>query len=183
MSKKEFTLYKIYYSTDHNEDVLVYIGRTKQPLNRRLHNHFFKTPMVRSLNLHQVSRIEFASFKTEADMNCMEIILINRYKPALNKDDKANDELTIEFPECDFLPFDCPHISRWKKEIEERQRLFVEHQNKKATLLEEHRNKRREIFSNAKMSSEEKTDTWTKWLVNYYEPRMQELKEEELGLF
>ena len=65
--KKHFILYKIY-----SENCLLYLGRTKQPLNRRLHNHFFKAPMVRAINIEAVKKIEFVEFETEADMNVME---------------------------------------------------------------------------------------------------------------
>lgn len=44
-------LYKIYY-----DDVLVYLGRTKQPLQTRLRGHFFKKPMHRVIDIQQVSR-------------------------------------------------------------------------------------------------------------------------------
>ena len=41
MSKIQgFILYRIWYG-----DVLVYLGRTKQPLQSRIHGHLFKTPL------------------------------------------------------------------------------------------------------------------------------------------
>lgn len=184
MEKRKFLLYKIYYSTDENNDELVYIGRTKQSLNTRLHGHFFKAPMMRELDINQVSRIEYACFNTVADMYVMEVVLINRYKPRLNKDDKAPDQLTISFPDVPFFPHDCPHMERWKNEISDRDWTYEKIKKAKRDLIEEHRNKRHEIFSNNGISSDEKSERWTKWLVEYYEPEFEKLKiKEELELW
>lgn len=85
-----FILYRIWYGND-----LVYLGRTKQPLQTRLHGHFFKKPMHRSISINLVTKIEYAMFPTESDMNLYEIYFINLWKPALNIDDKCKDELTV----------------------------------------------------------------------------------------
>lgn len=135
MDKKKYLLYKIYYKSEANEDVLVYIGRTKQPLNTRLRGHFFKAPMVREIDIWSVSKIEYASFPTEADMFVMEIILINWYKPLLNKDDKAKDRLTIPFQEAPFVRYECPHIEKWKRELAEREQLYRDSQEKSLHCL------------------------------------------------
>lgn len=52
-SPKGFILYRIYYG-DH----IVYVGRTKQPLQTRIHGHMFAAPMHRSIDIHNVSKIE-----------------------------------------------------------------------------------------------------------------------------
>ena len=91
MSKIQgFILYRIWYG-----DVLVYLGRTKQPLQSRIHGHLFKKPMQRSISINLVTKIEYAEFLSEADMNLYEIYFINLWKPPLNIDDKCKDELTI----------------------------------------------------------------------------------------
>lgn len=109
-----YILYKIYYG-----EQLVYIGRTKQDLKDRLRLHFFGKPMVRKLDIFQTTKIEYALFNTEADMYLMEIYLINLYKPMLNKDDKAHDDLTIYIPEPKFYPYWNSLIDKWKeKQIE-----------------------------------------------------------------
>lgn len=62
MSKIQgFILYRIWYG-----DVLVYLGRTKQPLQSRIHGHLFKKPMQRSISINLVTKIEYAEFQTEA---------------------------------------------------------------------------------------------------------------------
>ena len=82
-------LYKIYYENG-TDNVLVYLGRTNQKLKNRLRCHFFKKPIVRVLDLKQVSKIEYAEFYTEADMFLYEIYYINKFKPPLNVDDLQN---------------------------------------------------------------------------------------------
>ncbi len=175
MRKARFLLYKIYYSTEDGGDVLVYIGRTKQPLNNRLRGHFFKKPMMRELDINQVARVEYAEFNTEADMNVMEVILINRYKPGLNKDDKANDELTIPFPAVPFYKYDCHNFEKWKREIAEIDATYNALRTEKNKLFEEHHKMRRMIFSRTDITSDEKASQWALWLINYYEPKKDEL--------
>lgn len=105
-------LYKIYYG-----ELLVYLGRTKQPLQNRLRGHFFKKPMHRVLDIDQVTRIEYAEFPTVADMYLYEIYYINKLKPSLNVDDLARDEITVSLPEVEFVKYECPLFEHWKAEI------------------------------------------------------------------
>lgn len=105
-------LYKIYYG-----DNLAYLGRTNQPLQNRIRGHLFKKPMHRTIDINQVSKIEYAIFLTEADMNLYEIYLINKLKPILNVDDKVRDELTITLPDVEFKRYDCHLWDKWKEEI------------------------------------------------------------------
>ena len=73
-----FTLYRIYYG-----DSIVYLGRTMQPLQNRIRGHLFKKPMHREICIEQVSKIEYATFKSQADMNLYEIYFINLWHPGL----------------------------------------------------------------------------------------------------
>ena len=111
-----FTLYKIYYGEE-----LAYLGRTRQPLTRRLYGHFFKAKLQKSLDLFKVSRIESAQFATCADMYLYEIYYINKLRPLLNRDDLAPDALTITLPEVAFAPFTCELMDKWKVEVIVRQ--------------------------------------------------------------
>lgn len=112
MAASKPILYKIYYG-----DVLVYLGRTKQPLQNRLRGHFFKKPMHRVIDINQVTKIEYAEFETVADMYLYEIYYINRLKPSLNVDDLAHDEITVTLPKVPFKEYNCPLFERWKNEI------------------------------------------------------------------
>ena len=113
MSKIQgFILYRIWYG-----DVLVYLGRTKQPLQSRIHGHLFKKPMQRSISINLVTKIEYAEFQTEADMNLYEIYFINLWKPPLNIDDKCKDELTVHLPDVEWQIFTTPLWDKWKREI------------------------------------------------------------------
>lgn len=104
-----FTLYKIYYG-----DELAYLGRTRQPLKRRLHGHFFKKKLHKSIDIFRVSRIERAEFETCANMYLYEIYYINKLHPLLNRDDVAPDELTVALPEVAFEVFECDLMDKWK---------------------------------------------------------------------
>lgn len=110
---KGFILYRIYYG-----NTLVYVGRTKQTLQSRIRGHLFQKPMHRTIFINHVTRIEYAEFPTEANMNLYEIYFINLWKPPLNVDDKCRDELTVELPEVEWKEFTTPLWEKWKEEIE-----------------------------------------------------------------
>lgn len=107
-----FILYKIYYG-----DTLAYLGRTRQPLKRRLHGHFFKKKLHKAIDIFAVTRIEYAEFATCADMYLYEIYYINILHPLLNRDDAAPDELTVVLPEVAFTEFECNLMEKWKAEV------------------------------------------------------------------
>lgn len=110
---KGFILYRIYYG-----EQLMYLGRTKQPLQNRIRGHLFRKPMHRTLYIDLVSRIEYAEFQTEADMNLYEIYFINLWKPPFNIDDKCTDSLTVSLPEVEWKKFETPLWGKWKAEID-----------------------------------------------------------------
>jgi len=117
MTKHKYILYKIYYASPSGE-FIAYLGRTKQPINTRLAGHFFQRPMHKKIDVLQVSHIEVAECMTEADMFLYEIYYINKYKPALNKDDKSREELTIELPGLDFETLHNKKLmEKWKEKI------------------------------------------------------------------
>lgn len=164
-NKKSFILYKVY-----SENCLLYVGRTKQPLKRRLRAHFFKMPMVREINIECVTRIEYAVLPTEADMNVMEIYYINKLKPVLNRDDKAKDPLTIVLPEISFQEYQCHLMDKWREEIRIADAANKEKQNLKYQLEDEKAAKRKEIFGREDLSLNEKQEQWWTWLEQVYEP-------------
>lgn len=112
MNPKGYILYRIWYG-----DNLVYLGRTKQPLQSRIHGHLFKKHMHRSINIDLVTKIEYAEFQSESDMNLYEIYFINLWKPTLNIDDKCKDDLSIRLPEVEWKIFVTHLWDKWKKEI------------------------------------------------------------------
>lgn len=163
--EKHYILYKIY-----SENCLLYLGRTTQPLNARLHNHFFKTPMVREININAVTKIEFAEFPSQADMNVYEIYFINKLKPILNRDDKAKDELTITLPAVEWQEYHCRLMSKWREEIRKADEADENKRKLRAQLETERLEKHREIFDREDMSLEEKRELWWNWLETVYEP-------------
>lgn len=111
-SPKGFILYRIWYG-----NCLAYVGRTKQPLQARIRGHMFSKPMHRAIDIHNVTKIEYTEFDTEADMNLYEIYYINLWKPPLNVDDKARDDLSISMPDKEWGEFIPANWDSWKKEI------------------------------------------------------------------
>ncbi len=112
MQPKTFTLYKIY-----SADILLYIGRTKQPLQSRIRGHLFSKPMHRMIDIDHVSRIEYAEFATEADMNLYEIYYILTLKPPLNVDDKTKDYPTVTLPDVSWHEFRTPLWGKWANQL------------------------------------------------------------------
>lgn len=107
-----YILYRIYYGNQ-----LVYVGRTKQPLQKRIRGHLFQKPMHRTISIEQVSKIEYAEFKTEADMNLYEIYFILKWHPLLNVDDKTRDFPTVDLPPVEWSVFTTHLWDKWKDEI------------------------------------------------------------------
>lgn len=116
---KGFLLYRIYYG-----DTIVYVGRTKQPLQDRIRGHLFQKPMHRSISIELVTKIEYAEFKTEADMNLYEIFFILKWHPPLNVDDKTRDYPTVELPDVRWNEFNTPLWEKWRTEILEKENEY-----------------------------------------------------------
>ena len=112
MRVQGFLIYRIWYG-----DCLVYVGRTKQPLQSRIRGHLFSKPMHRTVNIEQVTKIEYAELGSEADMNLYEIYYILRLHPPLNVDDKARDDLSVTLPELEWKEFTTPLWEGWRQEI------------------------------------------------------------------
>lgn len=111
-SPKGFILYRIWYGQH-----LAYLGRTKRPLQARIRGHMFAKPMHRAIDIHNVTKIEYTEFPTEADMNLYEIYFINLWKPPLNVDDKARDDLTISLPGKEWTVFVPSKWEEWKNQL------------------------------------------------------------------
>lgn len=92
MRVQGFLIYRIWYG-----NCLVYVGRTKQPLQSRIRGHLFSKPMHSTVKIEQVTKIEYAELGSEADMNLYEIYYILRLHPPLNVDDKARDDLSVTY--------------------------------------------------------------------------------------
>jgi hypothetical protein len=126
-------LYKIYYV-----DYVAYLGRTKQPLQNRIRGHLFQKPMHRNININLVTKIEYAIFPTEADMNLYEIYFINKLKPPLNVDDKTSDELTITLPNVEFKVFECHLWEKWKDEITVKSNEYTQKRDRYRAIQQEY---------------------------------------------
>lgn len=100
-----FTLYKVFY-----EEGLVYIGRTIQPLSRRLKDHYCRKHRLKELSQERITRVEYATCESLSDLYVYEVFYINRLKPILNKDDKAHDSLNLELPPLQWILFEQKDI-------------------------------------------------------------------------
>lgn len=76
--------------------------------------------MHRTIDISQVSKVQYAEFQTEADMNLYEIYFILKWHPPLNVDDKARDYPTVSLPDVSWHDWSAPIFERWKTEIVER---------------------------------------------------------------
>lgn len=155
-SKPRHLLYRIWYG-----DIIVYLGRTKQPLQNRLRGHFFKNPIQRAIDIFKVSKIEYSVYGSVADMYLYEIYYINKYKPDLNRDDKAKDELSVFLPDMEWFEFKPPLMEKWREEISENDRIYAENRKQEAERAEMKRQKRhklREMWHNGEISEDEYFD-------------------------
>lgn len=107
-----FIVYRIWYDSH-----IVYVGRTKQPLQSRIRGHLFNKPMHRTIDINHVSKIEYAELGSEADMNLYEIYYILKLHPPLNVDDKAKDDLSVSLPEVAWCEFTTHLWEGWRQEI------------------------------------------------------------------
>ena len=126
---RHFIVYRVFY-----EDVLVYVGRTTQTLQNRMRSHLFRKPMHRTLFIDMITSIDYAELPSEADMNLYELYYINLWKPPLNVDDKAKDDLTVSLPELEWKPFTTKLWSKWQKEISENDKKFNMQQQEKTAF-------------------------------------------------
>ena len=112
MKVQGFLVYRVWYG-----DTLAYVGRTKQPLQDRIRGHLFQRPMHRTIAIEQVTKIEYAEFTTEADMNLYEIYFILKDHPPLNVDDKTRDFPTVSLPPVEWKEFRTGLWEKWADEL------------------------------------------------------------------
>lgn len=112
---KKFIVYKIYY-----DEGLVYVGRTRQRLENRIRKHVAKEPGVKPIDIDLIRKIEYAYAESEADMFLYEIYYICKFKPAINKDDKPGDDLTLSLPDLEFHEWTDKFLNEWKEELDEK---------------------------------------------------------------
>ena len=155
-----FTLYRVFYG-----DVLVYVGRTMQPRQNRIRGHLFGKPMHRKLEIERISKIEYAQFQTEADLYLYEIYFINLWHPALNRDDRASDNLTVSLPDVEWQLFRTHLWEKWRREIAEGDLREDENRRRRAEAAKKNRDMRQKLRS-AEISEEE---YWTAWEKDFQE--------------
>lgn len=115
--KKRHTLYRVWYG-----DEIVYVGHTASALFRKLRSHFFHEKGHCYLDVHQTTRIDYATYKTRADMFLYETYYINTYHPRLNRASSvfAEDDLTIALPVRRWTTYKPRLMEKWRSEIKPR---------------------------------------------------------------
>lgn len=79
------------------EGKVIYLGKTKRPLNERINEH--------KKDLPEDCDIYYFECSSEADMNISELFLIDKYKPECNKDcNDANASTSFIFNEPEWKP-------------------------------------------------------------------------------
>lgn len=130
-TKKKHTLYRIYYG-----DQIVYVGRTNQPLSTRIRGHLLAKPMQRKLNIDLITRIEYAVFESEADMNLYEIYYILMLHPPLNVDDKTRDFPTVRLPEVEFKKAEFKLWEKWRNDVKAADRAIKTRSERRREIQE-----------------------------------------------
>lgn len=131
MSGNGHFVYRIWYG-----DQIVYVGRTNQPLQTRIHGHLFCKPMHRKISIDQISRIEYAAFESEADMNLYELYYILKLHPVLNVDDKTRDFPTVHLPDIEFQEATFKIWDKWKQKLIDMDREGVKLQSREREIQE-----------------------------------------------
>ncbi|MGL5765620.1 MAG: nucleotide excision repair endonuclease, partial [Sarcina sp.] len=80
----------------HNK--IIYVGKTID-INRRMNEHFGGKGHLSSECYNNTQRIEYQTFKTEADALIMEQYYISKFNPRFNKMGKSRDLPSIKFDE------------------------------------------------------------------------------------
>ncbi|MDP9675394.1 putative GIY-YIG superfamily endonuclease [Paenibacillus jamilae] len=105
------TNYNVYMFLNSNSEV-IYIGKTKQIIERMEAQHFTKSGHCPTSCYLETSEIWHANTKSESEMAIYEIYLINKYKPKYNKSLLYRDEDNSENHLLPDLSW-----SKYKKEI------------------------------------------------------------------
>lgn len=79
---------QVYLATNNDNDELVYIGKSKNLINR----------IASSIQEKKATKYRYALLESDADMNIYEIYYISKYKPKLNIDCVPQKNLTVTLP-------------------------------------------------------------------------------------
>lgn len=91
----------IYKYVQNNK--IVYIGKTSRPLHLRIHEHTRAADILCNVK----ADVFYAECQSEAEMHCIENLLIDKYRPQYNKRDFSKSEIkaNINFKEPDWRPY------------------------------------------------------------------------------
>lgn len=105
---------------------VVYVGKTKQSLEKRMLAHFSNSGHLRRDQLDKVAKIEFLEFDSRAEMDIVELYYINKWKPIFNTQAKYDEDfLMVERHEDCWENFDFKIEEDTEKELPSRMRVEV----------------------------------------------------------
>lgn len=98
--------YFVYRFLNSDEDV-VYVGKTRNSLEKRMSVHFGNSGHLSKEQLDTVATIEYLDFDSRVEMDIAELYYINKWKPPFNTQSKYDEEFSME-PRVDdqWKPFD-----------------------------------------------------------------------------
>ena len=86
----------VYRFKDKKTQEIIYVGRTGRTLETRMKEHFGERGHLSRECYDSVGRIEYIPMATKNNAILAEVYFINKYKPRFNKQDKGDEELTLD---------------------------------------------------------------------------------------
>lgn len=80
---------------------VVYVGKTKQALEKRMRYHFGNSGHLRKEHISKVAKIEYLDLSSRIDMDIAELHYINKWKPLFNTQAKYDESVSLESREND----------------------------------------------------------------------------------
>lgn len=80
---------------------VVYVGKTRQPLEDRIHRHFGSGGHLQKAQLATVTKVEFLELKSRVEMDIVELYYINLWRPIFNTQAKYEEEFSLDNREGD----------------------------------------------------------------------------------
>lgn len=127
--------YYVYRFLDESKEV-VYVGKTKQPIEKRMRIHFSNSGHLGKRQIAKVKCVEFIELENRTEMDIAELYYINKWKPLFNIQSKYDDDCLTYSRDDTWEVFDLDIIREKEKEIPSRLRVEVVFTEVDADLVE-----------------------------------------------
>lgn len=81
---------------------VVYVGKTRQPLEKRIESHFGSGGHLQKSQIATVTKVEFLELSSRIEMDIVELYYINMWKPIFNTQAKYDEEFSMDAREGDY---------------------------------------------------------------------------------